>query len=75
MTQPGLLPGDRYRLAGRIAVGGMGEVWRATDLVLGRPVAVKLLRPGCAGSAKDRARFRGEAQYAGALSHAGIARV
>ena len=34
----------RYRLEGRIATGGMGEVWRATDTVLGRPVAVKLLK-------------------------------
>jgi serine/threonine-protein kinase len=72
MTSSGLLLGDRYQLAGRIAVGGMGEVWRATDLVLGRAVAVKLLRSG-SGSEAEHARFRTEARHAGSLSHPGIA--
>jgi len=53
----------------------MGEVWRARDLALGRAVAVKLLRPGFAGSKEDCARFRAEARHAGSLSHPGIARV
>jgi hypothetical protein len=66
---------DRYQLAGRIAVGGMGEVWRAVDTVLDRPVAVKLLRPEYASHAETLARFRAEARHAGALSHPGIARV
>ena len=35
----------RYRLDARIAAGGMGEVWRGTDLALNRAVAVKLLHP------------------------------
>ena len=48
-VSPGLLLEGRYRLDHRIAAGAMGEVWRATDLVLDRPVAVKLLRPGYAG--------------------------
>jgi serine/threonine-protein kinase len=72
---PGLVLGGRYQLDGRIAAGGMGEVWRATDLVLGRAVAVKLLRSGGAGSEQDLARFRAEARHAGSLSHPGIARV
>ncbi|MBV9447097.1 MAG: protein kinase [Streptosporangiaceae bacterium] len=74
MASPGLLIGGRYRLAGRIGAGGMGEVWQATDQVLGRAVAVKLLG-SARGSEQDRARFRAEARHAGSLSHPGIARV
>ena len=65
----------RYRLDAPIAAGGMGEVWRATDLVLDRQVAVKMLRPGYAGHEEDLARFRAEARHAGLLSHPGIAKV
>jgi serine/threonine-protein kinase len=53
----------------------MGEVWRATDLVLDRLVAVKLLRPAYAEDEEHLARFRAEARHAGSLSHPGIAQV
>ncbi|GAA4635990.1 hypothetical protein GCM10023196_083880 [Actinoallomurus vinaceus] len=72
---PSTVLGDRYRLVERIAVGGQGEVWRAEDTALGRPVAVKLLRGEYADSAEFRDRFRREAQNAAALSHPGIAQV
>ena len=75
MSTPGILLGGRYQLDGRIAAGAVGEVWRATDLVLSRPVAVKRLRDGYAGQAEAMERFRAEARHAGALSHPGIARV
>lgn len=65
----------RYRLAERIAVGGMGEVWRGTDELLGRPVAVKVLRAELAEDLAFRKRFRAEARTAGSLSHSGIAAV
>jgi eukaryotic-like serine/threonine-protein kinase len=65
----------RYRLDFRIAAGGMGEVWRAVDTVLDRPVAVKLLRAEYAGHAETLARFRAEARHAGALTHPGVARI
>ena len=65
----------RYRLEGRIATGGMGEVWRAADTVLERPVAVKLLRSGYSGDPETLARFRAEARHAAAVSHPGIAHV
>jgi len=65
----------RYALIERIATGGMGEVWRGVDQILGRPVAVKLLSSVHAGDEQFRARFRAEARYAAALSHPGIARV
>ncbi|HEY0718636.1 MAG TPA: serine/threonine-protein kinase, partial [Streptosporangiaceae bacterium] len=69
------LLGGRYRLSGRIAVGGMGEVWRGTDELLDRPVAVKLLSAGHATDDSFRARFRAEARYAASLSHPNIAQV
>ncbi len=69
------LLGGRYRLQDRIAVGGVGEVWRGVDTVLARPVAVKLLRAEYAQSAETLARFRTEAQRAGSLSHPAIAQV
>jgi serine/threonine-protein kinase len=75
MSTPGTLLGGRYQLDGRIAAGAVGEVWRATDLVLSRTVAVKRLRDGYAGQAEAMARFRAEARHAGALSHPGIAQV
>jgi eukaryotic-like serine/threonine-protein kinase len=65
----------RYALIERIASGGMGEVWRGGDQILGRPVAVKLLAAAHAGDEQFRARFRAEARYAASLSHPGIARV
>jgi serine/threonine-protein kinase len=71
----GHLLSDRYRLIQRIAAGGMGEVWRGTDELLGRPVAVKLLSAAHAADEQFRVRFRAEARYAASLSHPGIARV
>ncbi len=65
----------RYRLGARIAAGGMGEVWRGTDVALDRDVAVKLLHPQQASQPDGRARFRAEAQQAGSLSHPNIAQV
>jgi serine/threonine-protein kinase len=66
---------DRYALIERIATGGMGEVWRGTDQLLGRPVAIKMLAAMHAGDEQFRARFRAEARYASSLSHSGITRV
>jgi eukaryotic-like serine/threonine-protein kinase len=63
-----VLVADRYRLHVCIGRGGMGEVWQATDEVLGRSVAVKLMLAQAADpSAGDR--FRLEAQTAARLSH------
>jgi eukaryotic-like serine/threonine-protein kinase len=71
----GVTLAGRYRLDGRIAFGGVGEVWRAVDLVLGRPVAVKLLRAEYAQHQEVLIRFRAEAKHAGSVSHPGIAQV
>ena len=50
----------------------MGVVYRATDLRLGRPVALKLLSPELSGDARFRARFERESQLAASIDHAGI---
>jgi serine/threonine-protein kinase len=65
----------RYQLQDLIAAGGMGEVWRAVDTVLERPVAVKLLCADSARQAEAVARFRREARQAGSVSHPAIASV
>ena len=62
---------DRYRLEELLGSGGMAEVWRATDPVLHRAVAVKLLRD-TAEDASARARFTGEARTLARLSHPGL---
>jgi|RhiMetdeSRZDD1v2_1073273.scaffolds.fasta_scaffold572647_1 eukaryotic-like serine/threonine-protein kinase len=69
------LLGSRYRLGKRIAVGGMGSVYRAVDEHLGRPVAVKVLRWELAAEPAFLERFRREARAAAALSHPGVAGV
>ncbi|MFJ2708970.1 serine/threonine-protein kinase [Streptomyces sp. NPDC087428] len=63
-----MLVAGRYRLISAIGRGGMGEVWRAADEVLGRSVAVKLLL-GEHADESATARFRLEAQTAARLSH------
>jgi serine/threonine-protein kinase len=72
---PSTLLGDRYALVDRLAVGGMGEVWCADDSVLGRAVAIKILRDEFAGDPTFRQRFRAEAQNAACLVHPNVAQV
>ena len=75
MTTADYVLDDRYELIERIAAGGMGEVWRGSDQILGRPVAIKMLAAVHAGDEQFRARFRAEARYASSLAHPGITRV
>jgi hypothetical protein len=70
-----LLVDGRYRLDIQIASGSSGETWRGTDLILARPVAVKLLRADFAEDAAILARFRAAARHAGVLAHENIARI
>jgi len=72
---PGQRIADRYQLERRIAVGGMGEVWEASDTRLGRSVAVKVLRPELSDDPEFLHRFRIEARTVASLSHSGIAAV
>lgn len=70
--EPGRLVGDRYRLRQRIGRGGAGEVWRATDDVLDREVALKILHRHLIGDEAAMDRFRREAVTAAGISHANI---
>ncbi len=71
----GITLGGRFQLTSRIAIGGMGEVWRAQDQVLGRIVAIKILKDEYTGDPGFRARFRAEAKHTALLNHEGIANV
>lgn len=71
----GVTFGNRYQLGSRIAIGGMGEVWEATDLVIGRQVAIKILKDEYMGDPGFLERFRAEARHAALVNHEGIANV
>lgn len=71
----GVTFGRRYELSSRIAIGGMGEVWEATDLIIGRPVAIKILKDEYLGDPGFLERFRAEARHAALVNHEGIANV
>lgn len=68
-TRAGTLLGGRYRFQQLIATGGMAQVWKATDEVLGRSVAVKVLHEHLGNDASFVARFRSEAISAAKLNH------
>ncbi|WP_319460640.1 serine/threonine-protein kinase [Micromonospora sp. RTP1Z1] len=72
MLSPGVQLGNRYRLDERIASGGMGDVWRGTDQVLGRTVAVKSLLPALLDDPGFAERFRGEARSMATINHPGV---
>ena len=71
----GITLGGRFQLTTRIAIGGMGEVWKAKDLILGRIVAIKVLKEEYTGDPGFLQRFRAEARHTALLNHVGIANV
>jgi serine/threonine-protein kinase len=75
VLRTGVILAERYRLDEPIAAGGVGQVWRGTDLVLQRRVALKLLRPEYAEHPETLERFRAEARHAGSLTHPCIAQI
>src|SRR5215470_10676898 len=72
---PGALLGGRYRIIGLLGRGGMGEVYRATDLTLGQSVALKFLPEEAARDQRLLERFHGEVRIARMVSHANVCRV
>ncbi|TYD00551.1 protein kinase [Arthrobacter echini] len=71
----GITLGGRFELTDRIAIGGMGEVWKARDRILGRVVAIKILKEEYSGDPAFLNRFRAEARHTALLNHEGIANV
>jgi serine/threonine-protein kinase len=64
-----------YRITSQIGAGGMGEVFHAVDVNLGRAAAIKVLPPSLAGDPERLARFEREAQTLASLNHPNIAQV
>ena len=72
---PGTLLGGRYRIIGLLGRGGMGEVYRATDLALGQSVALKFLPAEAAQDQHRLERFHAEVRIARQVSHPNVCRV
>jgi len=72
---PGTLLAGRYRIAGLLGRGGMGEVYRATDLTLGQAVALKFLPEAAARDDRSLARFYNEVRMARQVTHPNVCRV
>jgi serine/threonine protein kinase len=72
---PGDLVAGRYRIVGLLGRGGMGEVYRADDLSLSQPVALKFLAESLARDGASLARFHREVSVARRISHRHVCRV
>jgi hypothetical protein len=72
---PGSLIAGRYRLVAMLGRGGMGEVYRADDLTLDHPVALKFLPPGVASDPERLAQFHNELRIARQVSHKNVCRL
>ena len=72
---PGAILSQRYQIISLLGRGGMGEVYRANDLLLGQPVALKFLLPAATASDSALSRFRTEVRTARQISHKNVCRV
>jgi serine/threonine-protein kinase len=73
--EPGTLLARRYRIVSRLGKGGMGEVFRADDIVLGQPVALKFLPETAKNNVNFLTRFYDEVRIARQISHPNVCRV
>src|SRR3954454_11911294 len=72
MSQPEIAQIGKYQIVGQVGEGAMGVVYRATDPVLNRPVAIKVMSDAVARNDDLRGRFLREAQAAGSLQHPNV---
>ena len=72
---PGTLLAERYRIVSLLGKGGMGEVYRADDLTLEQPVALKFLPEAVSGNEGALTRFKNEVRVARQVSHPNVCRV
>ena len=72
---PGTLLAQRYRIVSLLGRGGMGEVYRANDLLLGQTVALKFLPAAATANEAALSRFRNEVRTARQVSHPNVCRV
>ncbi len=72
---PGTILASRYRIVERVGQGGMGEVYRADDLTLDEPVALKFLPEALSRNPEALKRFRDEVRVARTISHPNLCRV
>src|SRR5262249_33290032 len=75
LFQPGTVLGGRYRIVAALGRGGMGEVYRADDLELEQPVALKFLPRDLSHDPDRLKRLRNEVKIARQVSHANVCRV
>src|SRR6059058_5633518 len=72
MENGGMMEVGKYRIVGQVGEGAMGVVYRATDPVLNRSVAIKVMSDALARDDDLRSRFLREAQAAGSLQHPNV---
>ena len=75
MLAEGMFVADRYEILGKIGAGGMSDVYKAKDHVLGRYVAIKVLKQEFSEDVNFVTKFRTEAQSAGGLEHPNIVNI
>lgn len=72
---PGTILGGRFRITAMVGSGGMGQVYRADDLKLGQPVALKFLNPALAATPESVSRLYAEVRLGRQVAHPNVCRI